>query len=321
MPASGKGGQQRFTTPLQTRILGSPLAARVGVMHNDRHNTGLGVSYALATSLVASTAAACAKYLSGSLSPWLIVWCQYGLCTLLTLPWLLRLGPGGLRTQRPGLHLIRSLGGWMGFTTYYLALPFIALADASVLRSAAPLWVPLIVFIWLRERIPTVRWVALLCGFVGVLLVLKPDAGNVNPGHLLGMLAGVGLAISMATTRALSASEPAARVLFYYFFISFIAATPMGLLHLTPIPATLWPALLYVGLSIFLTMVLYNRAYSLAPTSVIAPLGYVAVPAAAVIDWLFWGHLPGALMLAGCTLIILSGIFAVTLRGRSQGDH
>lgn len=290
-------------------------------MPSDRHNPALGISYALATSLVASTAAASAKYLSGSLSPWFIVWCQYGLCTLLTLPWVLRQGTSGLRTQRPGLHLVRSLGGWLGFTTYYLALPFIALADASVLRSAAPLWVPLIVFIWLRERVPAVRWIALISGFIGVLLILRPDTGSINPGHLFGMLAGIGLAISMATTRALSTSEPATRVLFYYFFISFIAATPMGLAHISPVPGTLLPALLYVGLSIFLTMVLYNRAYSHAPTSLVAPLGYVAVPAAALIDWLIWQHLPDLWMLAGCTLIILSGIFAVTLRGRSQGDH
>ncbi|MCK5873653.1 MAG: DMT family transporter [Alcanivoracaceae bacterium] len=290
-------------------------------MQTDRHNLALGVSYALATSLVASTAAACAKYLSNSLSPWLIVWCQYGLCTLLTLPWVLRLGPSGLRTARPGLHLVRSLGGWLGFTTYYLALPSIALADASVLRSAAPLWVPLVVFVWLREKVPALRWVALLCGFFGVLLVLTPEAGGINPGHLLGMFAGIGLAISMATTRALSVSEPAARVLFYYFFISFIAATPMGLIHLDDIPPTLWPGLVYVGLSIFITMVLYNRAYTHAPTSIVAPLGYIAVPAAAVIDWLIWDHLPDAMMLAGCTLIILSGIFAVTLRGSSRGDH
>ncbi|MFN3714333.1 MAG: DMT family transporter [Alcanivoracaceae bacterium] len=287
----------------------------------NRHHLSLGISYALATSLVASTAAASAKYLSVSLSPWFIVWCQYGLCTLLTLPWVWPAGIRGLRTRRPGLHLIRSLGGWMGFTTYYLALPMIALADASVLRAAAPIWVPLVVYVWLRETVPAVRWIALLCGFAGVLLVLKPDAGQINPGHLLGMLAGVGLAISMATTRSLSQSEPASRVLFYYFFISFIAATPMGLLHMTTVPAALWPALLYVGLSIFLTMVLYNKAYSHAPTSIVAPLGYVAVPAAALMDWLIWGHLPGAAMLAGCTLIILSGIFAVTLRGRSQGDH
>jgi drug/metabolite transporter (DMT)-like permease len=290
-------------------------------MHSDRHNPLLGISYALATSLVASTAAASAKYLSSSLSPWFIVWCQYGLCTLLTLPWVLRQGITGLHTRRPGLHLVRSLGGWLGFTTYYLALPFIALADASVLRSAAPLWVPLIVFVWLREKIPAVRWVALLSGFVGVLLILRPDTGSINPGHLLGMFAGIGLAISMATTRALSTSEPATRVLFYYFFISFIASTPMGIAHISPVSAAQWPALLYVGLSIFLTMVLYNRAYTHAPTSLVAPLGYVAVPASAIIDWLLWDHLPHRWMLAGCTLIILSGIFAVTLRGRGQGDH
>jgi drug/metabolite transporter (DMT)-like permease len=177
------------------------------------------------------------------------------------------------------------------------------------------------VFVWVREQIPAIRWVALLSGFVGVLLVLKPDADHINPGHLLGMLAGLGLALSMATTRSLSTTEPAGRVLFYYFAISFVAATPMGLIHLAPVPVVLWPALIYVGLSIFITMVLYNLAYSHAPTSIVAPLGYIAVPAAAVIDWLFWDTLPGSTTLAGCALVIASGVLAVTLRGRAQSDH
>ncbi|PKM22180.1 MAG: EamA family transporter, partial [Gammaproteobacteria bacterium HGW-Gammaproteobacteria-14] len=216
---------------------------------------------------------------------------------------------------------IRGISGWIGFTAFYLAIPMTALADASVLRAAAPLWVPLLVFVWLRETIPAPRWAALLCGFAGVTLVLQPVSGAVNPGHWLGLLAGAGLAASMATTRALTSSEPAARVLFYYFVIAFLASTPMGLLHLQPIPHTAWPALVYVGCSIFITMVLYNRAYSLAPTTVVAPLGYIAVPAAAVIDWLIWGHIPGILVIAGCTLVVLSGIFAVTLTSSRHGEH
>lgn len=287
----------------------------------DRHHIPLGVLYALATSLVASSAAAVVKYLSLSLSPWFIVWVQYGLCLLLMFPWLIRHGPRALASRRYSLHLIRAAGGWVGFTAYYLAIPHIPLVDASLLRAAAPLWVPLVVFILFQERVPASRWVVLAGGFAGVMLILNPRMDGIGFGHALGALAGLALAVSMTGTRALSSSEPAQRVLVYYFGFAFLASTPAGLLHLTSVPVELWLPLMYVGVSIFLTMVLYTRAYTHAPTTVVAPLGYVAVPIAALLDWTLWNHIPQAHVLAGSLVVIASGILAVALVGRRRSEH
>ena len=102
----------------------------------ERHHIALGVFYALATSAVGSSAAAVVKYLGTELSGWVIVWVQYALCTLIMLPWLVRRGPRVLHTRHPWQHLVRALGGWLGFTCYYLALPVIPLVDASLLRAA-----------------------------------------------------------------------------------------------------------------------------------------------------------------------------------------
>lgn len=288
----------------------------------DRHHIALGVFYALATSVVGSSAAAVVKHLgSAQVSTWMIVWIQYALCSAIMLPWLVREGPVALRTRFPARHLVRSLGGWLGFTCYYLAIPLIPLTDASLLRAAAPLWVPLTVWIAFRQRVPAIRWFALLVGFAGVLFILRPPVGNVATGHLLGLVAGLSLAVSMSYTRTLSASEPSARVLFYYFTLAFLASTPMAL-HEWQWPALVhWPALLYVGVSIYLTMVLYTRAYTLAPTSLVAPLGYIAVPLAALLDWLVWQQLPRGDVLTGSVLVIGSGILAVTLGARQRSEH
>lgn len=288
---------------------------------HDRYHISRGVAYGLATPMVASTAAATAKVLAGTLSPWFIVWVQYGICTLVMMPWLMRNGPGALRTEHPRLLVIRSLAGWSGFTTYYLALPFIPLVDAALLRAAAPLWVPLVVFVWLRQPVPLVRWIALITGFTGVALILQPGVHSINPGYLLGIAAGVSLAGSMATTRRLSASEPASRVLFFYFSISFLASTPMALTHLKPVTWHQMTALLYVGLSIFLTMVLYTRAYTFAPTTVVAPLSYASVPMSGLLDWWLWHHVPGPVAFVGMAIVVGSGILAVTVGSRAGGEH
>lgn len=298
----------------------------------ERHHITKGVFYSLATSLVASSAAAAVKLIASELSPWLIVWLQYGICTALMLPWLYRHGLQGLRSERYSLHLIRSLGGWLGFTTYYLAIPLIPLVDASLLRAAAPLWVPLIVWLSFAERVPPLRWITLIGGFLGICLIViagaiagpatEQESGSVlQTGHLIGLGAGLGLAVSMAFTRTLSASEPAGRVLFYYFSFSFIASTPMAALHWSPIPMTLWLALAYVGASIFLTMIFYTKAYTYAPTTIVAQLGYIAIPIAALFDWIFWHHIPNGIVTLGCLIVIASGVLAVTLGRRQRSEH
>lgn len=287
----------------------------------DRHHISLGLFYGLATPVVASTATAAVKSLSADLSPWFIVWVQYGLCSLIMLPWILRRGAKTLSSRRAPLLIVRSLAGWLGFTTYFLALPHIPLVDAALLRAAAPLWVPLIVWLWVREAIPGIRWIGLIGGFTGILLVLQPSMDGINGGHLLGAMAGLALATSMATTRGLSTSEPAARVLCYYFLISFIASTPMGLLHMEPVALEQLPPLIYVGLSIFLTMVLYTRAYTHAPTTVVAPLSYVAVPLSGLLDWWFWQTLPNALAVTGALVVIGSGVVTVALSARTRSEH
>jgi len=288
---------------------------------HDRHQIPIGVLYGLATPLVASTATATAKLLSSELSPWFIVWVQYGLCTLIMLPWLVRQGPRGLSSRHAPLLVLRSLAGWAGFSTYFLALPHIPLVEATLLRAAAPLWVPVIVWLWMSATIPASRWAGLVGGFAGVLLILRPSIDGVNIGHGLGLCAGLALATSMAATRRLSASEPAGRVLSYYFAIAFLASTPMGIAHARLPDIEQLPALLYVGLSIFLTMVLYTRAYSLAPTTVIAPLSYMAIPAAALMDWWFWQVLPRPLTLAGSLLVIGSGLVSIGLARQSRTEH
>ena len=288
---------------------------------HDRHHISLGLFYGLATPLVASTATAAAKSLSADFSPWFIVWVQYGLCSLIMLPWLLRRGTRALSSRRAPLLIVRSLAGWLGFTTYFLALPHIPLVDATLLRAAAPLWVPVIVWLWVREAIPRNRWIGLIGGFAGILLVLQPSMDGIHAGHLLGAMAGLALATSMATTRGLSTSEPAARVLCYYFLISFLASTPMGLVHLEPVSVEQLPGLVYVGLSIFITMVLYTRAYTHAPTTVVAPLSYIAVPLSGLLDWWFWQTLPNTLAVVGSLMVIGSGIVTVVLSTRTHSEH
>jgi len=281
-------------------------------------NLKKGILFSLSTTLVGSLAAATSKYLSTDINPALIVFIQYGLCTLTLLPWLLQTGLKGIKTQHPWYHLIRGTAGWLCFYTYYLAVAKIPLVDASLLRNTAPIFVPFFMLIIFKTPVGLSKMVAIAIGFIGVVLILKPDGSSFSLWHGVGLLSGVTLALSMIYTRELTISEPSNRILFYYFLISFLLSTPLAVIEFKPIPPHLWPGLLFVGLSIFITMTLYNRAYTHASANSLAPFSYSGVIFSGILGWLFWNHTPDARSIIGIALVILGGIISLLFRQRSQ---
>lgn len=289
-------------------------------MPNRRQNLNHAVAFALLTSLVASIAAATTKYLTVYLNVGLIVFIQYSICLITLLPWVLKTGKPALATKHPYLHLIRGLAGWFCFYTYYLAIREIPLVDASLLRNTAPICVPFFMFLFFRVKLEAVRAAGIAIGFAGVMMILQPKGENLSTWHAVGFLSGLTLALSMIFTRELTAYEPSNRILFYYFFISSLCSLPLAIMDYTPIPMHTVPALIFVGLSIFLTMKLYNLAYSNGPANLLAPFTYFGVVFAGLFGWLFWGHAPDSKAITGIALVMVGGCVTLMLKKRAP-DH
>jgi drug/metabolite transporter (DMT)-like permease len=263
--------------------------------------------------ILGSTAAAATKYVSTHVSTQAIVTFQYLVCTLLCLPRILRSGVRTLRTQRLGLHFLRGLAGVVSFYLFYAALEHIALMDAMMLRQSAPLTVPLVMWIWNRETVPTSAWLPLAIGFAGIAIILRPSALGLSWWHAGGFVSALGLAISMVGTRKLATTEPTARIVFYYCALSLVCVAPFSIGDFANLATADWLALWYIGIAIYLVLVLYTRAYGMAPTAAIAPINYFSVVLAGLWGWLFWDQVPDRWSLAGSVLVIAGGLLTIYL--------
>lgn len=285
-----------------------------------QQNLARGALLAIITVFIGSTVAAASKHLAGQVGIATIVLAQYSICFLLTLPSILRHGGCSLRTAHPGLHAARALSGLGCFYTYYLALKHIPLVDAALLRNTAPLIVPLVVLLWFGQTIHRSRWLPLLIGFTGVIFILRPGSGEISGWHLVALGSGAGLAVSMISTRLLAHSEPEARILFYYFFLSLLAIAPLYAVNAEPVPVEAWPWLIYIGVAMHLGFILYTRAYCYASASSLAPINYFGVAFAGILDWVIWDHVPDAIALGGIALVIAGGV--LVLRSRQlEGEN
>jgi len=210
------------------------------------------------------------------------------------------------------------VGGWLCFYTYYAALDQIPLVDATLLRNTAPLFVPLVALLWLGARVPFLRWLPLVLGFVGVIFILPPGSEDVGWGHGIGLMSGLTLAVSMVGTRTLSRTDSGKNIMFYYFLISFLLSLPLAVYHWQAIPLRAWPYLIFIGLSIFIAMWLYTKAFSYAKASVVSPINYSAGVVSGVMGWLIWDYLPPSGAVLGALLIMAAGGLSIYLATREE---
>ncbi|WP_289084110.1 DMT family transporter [uncultured Spongiibacter sp.] len=295
------------------------MARLLSSVSDERKRLLLGVGLALVTVFMTATIAAVGKHLSGmGVHVSTIVVAQYAISFLLTLPGLLRRGLGSLHTQRPAMHLLRGLGGVVCFYCYFIALSKISLLEATLLRNSAPLMVPLLIFLTLRERVPKRSLLPLVVGFAGVILVLRPGFSVLTIWHLVGLFAGIGLAVSMISPRLLASTEPGSRILFYYFAISLAVSIPFFLWQGGEVPPEAYGWLLYMGVVMYLCFVLYTWAYRLVSASALSPTSYFGVVFGGLLDWLVWHLVPDRLTVIGISLVILGGVLVVSGRDSAK---
>ncbi|MDT8386245.1 MAG: DMT family transporter [Thiogranum sp.] len=231
---------------------------------------------------------------------------------LILLPLLLRNGIGAsLRTDRLALHVVRSLCGLAAMYCFFYALANLALADAVLLNFTAPLFIPFIALLWLRETVSRQVIAAIVIGFAGILLVLKPGLGVFNPAALVGLASGVFAAIAMVSLRTLSATDPPLRVVIYYGIIcTSVSAVPM-LWAWQPAPLETFLQLAGAGAFATAGQYLLSRGYGYAPAAQIGPFTYTSVVFAATYGWLFWKEMPDWLSASGTVLIVIAGALAM----------
>jgi len=241
-----------------------------------------------------------------------VVWARY----FFQLAWILllipRIGVAGLfRTTRPGLHLGRGL--LLASATFFFitAISVVPLADAYAITFTAPLIVTVLSIPILNERVGWRRWSAVLVGFVGILIVLRPMSGTVEWSMLLVLVTATCFAVYQILTRIGSAAvgETAMMMLFYTALVGAVLASAIVPFYWQPVAPGDWLWMTVVGVLAVTGHLSLIKALTIAPASLVAPFAYSQIVWALGLGYLWFGDAPGFSMLAGCTVIVGSGLY------------
>lgn len=230
------------------------------------------------------------------------------------LPLILSRGLRPLKTQRLKSHLMRTSYGLAAMYCFFYAIAHLPLTDAMLFTYSAPIFTPIIAYLWLKEPL-TKRMLAFsLLGLIGVILVAKPSATIFNSLSLVGLAASILAATAFVSIREMSDTEPAFRMVFYFsFFSSLISAVPL-LWAWQPLSSEQLILLCAAGLMAAFAQIIMSRAYSLAPPGLIGPVAYLAIIFAGIFSLLRWGEVPDLTSIVGAVLIFSASILTLLLR-------
>jgi drug/metabolite transporter (DMT)-like permease len=215
-----------------------------------------------------------------------------------------------LRTQRPLGHLHRSAVGLLGMCCSFFALQRLALTEATAFTFAAPLFMTALSAVVLREFVGWHRWGAVLVGFIGVLIMVRPEPGHMNvAGVAFALTAALGSAAAMVQIRQIAATEKGPTIVFYFTLAGAVLGLAVSLFHwVTPDPRT-FAVLVFSGLIGGVGQLFLTEAIRVAPVGVVAPFDYSQLIWATILGFLIWGELPSAATLAGALVVAASGIY------------
>ncbi len=220
-------------------------------------------------------------------------------------------GLGSLRTTRFKGHLARSMVGLVGMVFTFGAVLLLPLAEATTFQFTVPIFATLLGALVLGERTGIQRWSAVLIGFAGVLIVVRPGANDMSLfGAGVGLLAAMFVAIVAILLRQLR-DEPSGTTVFYFSTLTLpFIAIPYSF-NIQGHDALTWAILISIGLVGGVGQIALTGASRLAPVAAVVPMDYSGLIWATVYGWLIFGVLPAPATWMGAPIIIASGLFIV----------
>jgi len=242
---------------------------------------------------------------------------QVGMLLMLS-PLLVRDFPDAIRTNRPGLQLIRVSLALVALFGGFTAVVNMPLADATALGFAKSFFVTLFAMIILKEKVGPYRWVAVACGFIGVAVMLQPGANGYSIYGLYAIAGAAAAGLVMVIIRLLSQTETSSSILGYQVFgVGAVTLIPAMMVWTQPTPLE-WLIILAIGVVSFFAQKSNIYAYKHGEASLLASLDYVRLLFATIIGFVMFNQLPQLSTWIGAGIIVGAAVFTVYREARRK---
>ncbi|HZR75604.1 DMT family transporter [Bradyrhizobium sp.] len=293
------------------------LLAKISTTLDDRSARLAGIALMLAGVCMFSFGDTLGKYIVATYSVGQLMFFRACAALALLAPSMWRQRREFLRVERPWLQLLRLIFSTFEIAAFFLATVYMPLADVVTYYLATPIFVTALSAIFLREQVGWRRWSAILVGFAGVLVALRPSAQSVSWPAMIALAGSLSFSCSLLTTRLLRATPDIVLA-----SAQFVSGLLFGLL-IAPIG---WVTPTWSSLGLFFAagaisvcaLLCVNRSLKLAPASLVVPYQYTMILWAVMFGYIVFGDVPSLPMALGAVIIIGAGLY-IFLRERELG--
>ncbi|MCB9959293.1 MAG: DMT family transporter [Rhodospirillaceae bacterium] len=291
---------------------GLDAAARAAVWQRLPANTR-GAAWVLLAAAGFSTMAALVKDLGQALPSLQIAFfrCAVGLAVVapLVMRVVVRAGPEVLKSRAWKLHLARALVGITAIGCGFYAFTHLPLATATAITFTTPLFMVVLAVLVLREIVRWQRWTATMVGFVGVLVMVRPGAGTLDPAVLVALMQALAVATALVLVKKLPQAESSLTIMAYFTVLSTAAAAVPAAVVWQPMEAHHWLLALAIGLFGVGSQWALIMGYRVGEASAVAPFDYTKLLFAGLLGIALFGEVPDEWTLVGAAIIVAATVY------------
>ena len=284
--------------------------------HETARDNLAGMALVFGSTILFATMHASIKHVSTEIHPFQVAFFRNFFGLLVLCPVFLRYGMAPLRTARPGLMMARAAINTVAMITFFLALSMSPLADVAALSFTAPIFATMLAIFVLGEVVRVKRWIAILAGLGGALLILRPGLGVLETGHLLTLFSAACWAIALTIIKVMARTESALTITIYMVLLMTPLSLGPALFYWTwPTWTELgWMAL--IGAVGTLAQLALTEGLKRGDTNVVMPLDFFKLVWAALIGFVLFAEVPDAFTWAGGAVIFVAATY-IALRERA----
>jgi len=294
----------------------SPVLNKVTISPSEK-NPLHGIGFVILMTICFSSLDASAKYLGNELPLWVLLWGRYVFNFFFVALFFLRSAPADIiRSRKIKLQILRTILLVASTLTFWLALMFLPLVDCVVVLFVSPILVTMLAAPLLGESVGRHRWIAVIIGFVGMMVVMRPGFTIFAWVSILPLITAFLYAGVQISTRILGRTDGALTTLLYSSAGGAIIAT-IGVLFFWVTPSfQQWLLLGWMGFLGALSHYLMIKAYAIAPASLLAPFDYTTIIWATFLGYVMFADLPDTWTVLGAIIIMSSGLYLIRRESR-----
>ena len=258
------------------------------------------------------------KSLGGRFHPIEISFFRYACGFLFLIPLFIKMGPSNLGTRRFPLHLLRMGLAFIAQLGIFITVIHMPLADATAFMFSKPLFTMVAAVFILSEVVSGRRWAATVVGFIGVLVLVRPGSGAIDPYALVAVAAAMTFALANVLIRKMSSTEPTGRILFYYHVGGIILfAGPAAYVWVMPVGIE-WVQLIAIGGLTTIGIFCFMRAFSVGEANAVGPAENLRLIYAGIFGFVLFAEIPSVWSAVGAAIIVASTVYIAQVESQRK---